>query len=128
MPSSPGCFRLIFLLPAGAAAESGEALPSADGCAIGVHDVGLVEVFGPSRQAVFDCAARFLRIACRGLGQLSIASQLETPDSPILRHTWADGWNIIVGADVAFSPTPIGAHFPKQSLPPPLAVVTGRAR
>jgi hypothetical protein len=107
MRSHPDLYRLTFLLPAGANARPGTHQPSPDGCALTVR-FPLVEIMGPSRGAVFEHAARLLRLACRGLPPLSIASVLATPARPAGR----DSWSIIVGADVAFSPTGLDPSFP----------------
>jgi hypothetical protein len=80
-------------------------------------------VDGPSRELVLEETARLLREICRGLGPLSIAATLESPPPGSGR----DGWTIIVGADIAFSPTALGATFPNQTREPrhaaPLVVV-----
>jgi hypothetical protein len=117
MRCHPAVFRLTFLLPAGITVDSGSHRPSPDGCLLHVISP-LVEIVGPSREAVFEHAARFLRVGCRGLPPLSIAARLSTPGRP----AGTDGWNIIVGADVAFSPTALDPHLPNpgQARPPPI--------
>lgn len=127
MRSHPGSFRLSFLLPSGIRAESGCHQPSDDGCRLTVIHRVMVEILGPSRESAFDHATRFLRVSCRGRPPLSIAATLETPSGPgwgsIKR---SDTWSIIVGADVAFSPTSLGPHFPRQATPAVmLELVTG---
>lgn len=118
---SPHEYRLSFLLPPGARAEPGVHQPSGHGCAVRVTRP-LAEIAGPSREAVFDQAARLVRIACRGLGPLSISAVLMTPSRPSGR----DSWQIIVGADVSFAPTAIDAAFPNARPPPCLELVDGR--
>jgi hypothetical protein len=122
MRSHPDLFRLTFLLPPGADARPGTHQPSADGCALTVR-FPLAEITGPSRPAVFEHAARLLRVACRGLPPLSIGANLESPARPAAR----DAWSIIVGADVAFSPTGIDPELPRpaEPRPPPLVLHAG---
>jgi hypothetical protein len=108
MRSPPASFRLSFLLPAGADACSGSHRPSPEGCLLHVT-APLVEIAGPSREAVFEHAARFLRVSCRGL-RTSLAARLQTPARP----SGTDTWSIILGADVAFSPTSLDPHFPSS--------------
>lgn len=119
MRSHPGLYRLSFLLPAGALACSGSHQPSPEGCLLHVT-FPLVDIAGPSREAVFEHATRFLRVSCRGRPPLSIAARLSTPG----RTVGTDGWTIIVGADIAFSPTALDPHLPRpdQARPPPPAV------
>ena len=114
MRPHPEACRLTFLLPDGAAVIAGFHQPSPDGCALDVT-WPLVNIRGPSRRAVFDHASRLLRVACQHLPPTSIAASLVAADSPAGR----DAWCIIVGADVAFSPTGLGAEFPRPELPKP---------
>ena len=124
MRSHHGQYRLSFLLPAGSACDSGSHQPSPDGCLLHVT-FPLAEIVGPSREAVFEHATRLLRVSCRSLPPLAIAAMLSTPGRPV----GADSWSIIVGADIAFSPTSLSPHFPRQAQPPPdLAVVAGGRR
>lgn len=124
MRPAPEPFKLTFLLPDGAAATPGFHQPSPEGCALAVS-WPLVEISGPSRRAVFDHTARLLRHACRHLPPTSIAAVLGTPGRPAAR----DPVNIIVGADVAFSPTGLDPDFPTEppARPPPrrLEVIAG---
>lgn len=106
--SAPARYRLSFLLPGGVRVDSGRHRPSPDGCLLHVDGV-LVAILGPSREAVFEHATRLLRVSCKGRPPLSIAAELQTP-SPSGRDTWS----IIVGADIAFSPTSLDPHFPQQ--------------
>jgi hypothetical protein len=114
MRCHPGSYRLIFSLPAGAMADSGSHAPSPEGCLLEVTGVNLVEIVGPSREAVFEHATRLLRVSCRGR-RVSIAALLRSPAKP----AGIDSWSIIVGADVAFSPTSLDPHFPQSKLTRP---------
>jgi hypothetical protein len=122
MRSHPASYRLSFLLPKGVSADPGRHRPSPDGCILTVAGP-MAEILGPSREATFEHATRFLRVVCRGRPPLSIAAVLETPVQPAGR----DSWSIIVGADVSFSPTALDPHFPREqkATPPPLALVGG---
>ncbi|MCK1501476.1 hypothetical protein [Bradyrhizobium sp. 188] len=124
MRPAPQSFKLTFLLPGGAAVTPGFHQPAPDGCALDVR-WPLVEISGPSRRAVFDHATRLLRLSCRHLPPTAISAQLVTPARPAGR----DAWSIIVGADVAFSPTGLDPEFPRPELaqPPPrrLEVIEG---
>lgn len=115
MRSHPGSYRLTFLLPnRDVTVECGTFQPSPEGCRLTVR-FPMVEILGPSRESVFDHAARLLRVACRGQRPLSMAGRLQVSEQPI----GGDAWTIIVGADVAFSPTGLGAEFPRQQHAPP---------
>lgn len=98
-------YRLTFLLPGLLALKvlPGRHQPCLHGCVLTVESLGRVVVTGRSREQLFEQTRRFLRVVAKGAGPLAIASVLETP----LRHapSGRDGWSIIVGADVAFSPT-----------------------
>lgn len=113
-------FTLAFLLPAGSVADSGKHRPSPEGCEL-VVTAPLVEISGPSREAVFEHAARFLRVACRDV-RASISAFTTTFDQPAGRDSWA----IVVGADVSFVPTSMDAQFPRQARPPPSLEVVAR--
>jgi hypothetical protein len=119
MRSHPGLFRLSFLLPTGTTVVAGSHRPSPEGCLMHVEADRLIEIVGPSREAVFEHAARLLRVVCRGLSAVSIAAMLKTPARPV-GH---DSWTIIVGADVAFSPTALDPFFLKDSIPRPSPVL-----
>lgn len=115
-------FTLAFLLPPGSTADSGAHQPSPEGCRLTVT-APLVEISGPSREAVFEHAARFLRVACKDV-RASISAFTTTLEKPAGR----DSWQIVVGADVAFVPTAVDAQFPRQARPPPdLEHVAGQA-
>lgn len=96
--------KLSFLLPATLVlrAMPGRHAPCLAGCLAEVGRGGLVEVVGPDREAVFEQAARFLRVVMRGtsLPARTIAAQVATqePGAPARR----DGWQIVIGAEIAF--------------------------
>lgn len=119
-------YRLSFLLPDGASAPAGFHQPSPEGCALQVT-WPLVLIIGPSRGAVFDHASRLLRVTCRHLPPTAVAANLVTGARP----AGQDAWTIIVGADVAFSPTGLDPEFPSQPLqrpPPPRLRLVGEER
>ena len=109
MRSIPGSFHLAFLLP-----KEITFRPSVDehfaapGCTFRINHP-LVKIGGPSQRSVFEAATSFLRSLARAREPLSIAAVLTSP-GPIPGR---DAWSIIVGADVAFSPTGLDAHFPQ---------------
>lgn len=113
MRSIPGSYILSFLLPKGfdLPATERENHPRLD-CWIRCTPP-LLKVYGPSREAVFHCATDSLRAAVYDSAALpvSIAATLRSPP-PV---SGSDAWSIIVGADVAFSPTSLGAHFPRAA-------------
>lgn len=114
MRSHPELFRLSFLLPDGVKACPGSHQPSPHGCRVNVTAGSLVEITGPSREATFEHCAAFFRVARRATQRpFSIAATLVTPIRPAGR----DSWSIIVGADVAFSPTSLDPHFPEPESP-----------
>jgi hypothetical protein len=94
-------YRLSFLLPATMMAPIGRHQPCQAGCVLHVERGGLVKIDGPSRDRVFEQARRFFRIHSKGLPPMSVAATLETPAVRPRR----DSWSIIIGADIAFSPT-----------------------
>lgn len=100
-------YRLTFLLPTNIAHQvaTGRHCPCLHGCLVTIERPGRVTVIGPSRERVFDQAARFLRIVARRRGPMSIAALLFTPCSTASDRGATDAWSIIVGAQVAFSPT-----------------------
>ena len=110
MIAYPGPYRLVFLLPSRLIlmVQPGRHQPCQHGCVLVVDRGGLVTVTGPSREEVFDQAGRFLRLACRGHQPVALAATLTQPGG-------RDGWSIIVGAKVAFSPTAIEPHIPAES-------------
>jgi hypothetical protein len=68
---------------------------------------GLVHIDGPSRELVFDQAARFFRVVAKDRRGLVIAATLLSPGQGC-----RDGWTITVNADVSFAPTALGADCP----------------
>lgn len=67
-----------------------------------------VTIEGPSREAVFDDATVMFRaILTMTRAPVAVAARLQTPSSG------SDAWSIIIGADVAFSPTGLDPHFPR---------------
>lgn len=111
--SVPGSFHLSFLLPKGVSPKPAvDADFAAADCKIRIASP-LVKILGPSRERVFECASALLRFACEGRGRLSIAATLQSP-AP---GSGVDSWSIIVGADIAFSPTAIDPYFPNPSVP-----------
>lgn len=53
-------------------------------------------------------AARLVRVCCYDLPAGSIAVILESP-MPV---SGRDGWTLIYGSDISFSPTSLPPHFP----------------
>jgi hypothetical protein len=80
--------------------------PSLAGCLLHVKRGGLIEIGGPSREAVFDQVARFLRVLTKGM---------ELPAFTIAARSscslGCDSWQIVIGADVAFMPGRIDPHL-----------------
>jgi transposase len=66
---------------------------------------------GPSRELVFDQAARFFRVIAKDRRALVIAATLMSPG-----RGCRDGWTITVNADVSFAPTALGADCPISSI------------
>jgi len=120
-------YRLSFLLPPGAMAGNLPVVapPAQHGCEVSVYRAGLVVILGPSRDAVFECAGAALRDACRSIGPVSVAAVLMTPGRGFCG---SDSWSIILGADVAFSPTGLPPWLPQTPArsPPRLASIDGR--
>lgn len=99
-------YRLTFMLPLSIAHQvaTGRHCPCLYGCLLTIERPGRITVTGPSRERVFEQAARFLRVVARRKGPMSIAATLATPGGAAGRGA-SDAWSIIVGAKVAFSPT-----------------------
>lgn len=112
MRESPEPFRLSFLLPAALILRvpPGRHQPCLAGCRLDVDRVGLAVILGPSPARVFDQAERFLQPHLRELPALAIAANLKFPGR--IDGGKTDHWTIIVGADIAFSPTPIEPYIP----------------
>jgi hypothetical protein len=111
MRSSPGSYRLSFLLPAGTAAAPGAYSNWVQGCGVEIDLVRAI-ITGPSRESVLEQAARVVRVICQGKTELAIDAVLEAPPPGSGR----DGWTIIVGADIAFAPTGLGVTFPERAV------------
>lgn len=112
MRGSPEPYRLTFRLPAkiGFAVAPGRHQPCLHGCVLIVDKLGLVAIEGPSRQRCFDQAERWLLPLAKDLPPTSIAATLRTP--PQFQPGGSDAWTIIVGARIAFSPTPLEPYIP----------------
>jgi hypothetical protein len=135
MRSCPASHILTFLTPPGARIEPGFRIDSPHGCILEVGRTGLVTILGPSREAVFELAARLLRAACRGLPPASVSARLyqARPHGDLAEgRDWlelpgpVDGWTIIIGAEVAFSPTAIDPYLPALSRRAPVLVTARR--
>jgi hypothetical protein len=136
---SPSASHLLsFMLPGGAAAIRAPAAGWSFGCMVEIGRI-LVQILGPSREAVFEVAGLVLRQACDDLPPQAIAARLYTlpPEQRADGRDWlhvstphgaADGWTIITGADVAFSPTALDPYFPKAAAAAPVAAQVKRAR
>lgn len=128
---------LTFLLPAGSRRVDAPAGGWPPQFMVELGRAGLVTIMGPSRDAIFDVAASVARQACAGLPEQSIAIRVYA--RPIERESatrdWlhvsteslgaVDGWSMIVGAEVAFSPTALDSYFPKlepMARPAPKAI------
>jgi hypothetical protein len=125
---------LTFLLPPG----SRRVVAPAEGwpfrCVVEFGKIS-VNVMGPSREATFATAARIGIAACADLPPQSISVRLYTfpPEEKGGGRDWlhvssppggVDGWTMIVGAEVAFAPTALGATFPEiqTARPAPRAI------
>lgn len=110
--ASPESFILSFMLPKGVELRPAEIDVAVYGCKIR-FERPVVKVFGPGREAVFSCAATVvLRAGGIHPGPRSIAALLKSPPPA----SGVDSWSIIVGAEVAFSPTAIDPYFPGETL------------
>lgn len=83
------------------------------GCGVEIRE-GFALIVAPHRDAAFNQAARLLRARGGNEPPAAIAAVLRAPGAAAGR----DGWTIIVGADVAFAPTGLGAFFPAIDLMP----------
>jgi len=101
--------RLTFTLPRRLAfsVPAGRHQPCIAGCILKVDRDGQVVITGLSREQTFEQARRFLRIVAKGHGPLSIVAVLTTPARLTYERGGRDGWSIIVGAEIAFTPTTI---------------------
>lgn len=115
---------LTFLLPNGARRIVTPVDGWPYGCLVEFGRTSLVSIMGPSREATFDAAAQILADGCAGLAENSITARVyQFPKKePTDGRDWlrvssdcgiTDGWTIIIGARVAFSPTGIDPYFPR---------------
>jgi hypothetical protein len=121
----PEPYRLSFLLPDGAQLERALSRykPQFKTSSFDVHAAGLVVMTGRSREQLFTESAAFLREA-RLPPPRAIGCVLVTPRAPGM-PSGRDGWTIIVGATVVFSPTSLPPYFPQEPRGPPLELVPG---
>lgn len=104
-------FHLSFLLPKGVELRPGDAIFAAPACTFRiVHP--LVKIIGPSREAAFAMATALLRTIVPVPKPFAIAATIVTP---CCAGGGRDSWSIIVGADIAFSPTRIDPWFPTDA-------------
>lgn len=108
---TPSIFRLTFLLPPALSllVQPGRHQPCLAGCVLTIARTGLVAIEGPSRERVFEQATRFLRVNSKGRPPYSVCATLCCLDA-----RGRDGWSIIVGADVSFSPTSLPPEIMPQ--------------
>jgi hypothetical protein len=102
-------YRLTFPLPTSLAfsVSRGVHHPCLAGCLLRIERGGMVHIDGPSRELVFDQAARFFRVIAKVRRALVIAATLLSPG-----RGCRDGWTITVNADVSFAPTGLGVDCP----------------
>lgn len=105
---SPDTFDLSFILPRGVRQPRSCAMPGGR-CELEAEG-GLMRIRGPSREAVFDDAAR-LATALNWQLPAAVSAILHTPNRP----SGFDRWHMIVGARVAFSPTGLDPYFPPMA-------------
>ena len=98
-----GIYRLTFMLPPTVLAPPGRHQPCLHGCVLVVDRGGLVSIAGPSLEQVFEQARRFFRIHAKGRPAMSIGAVLSSP----ARIPMRDGWSIVVGAEVSFTPAAV---------------------
>lgn len=120
MTSHPTSHVLTFWMPKGARADAGIRTDSRFPCLASIGKLGLVTLMGPSRGAVFDAAARILRVACDGMPPLSFPCTLYVQlAAPADGRDWlqlpgpSDDWTVIVMRGcTAFSPTAMDPEIP----------------
>jgi hypothetical protein len=83
--------------------------PARNGCQLRIDRAGLVHVTGPSRRAVFEHAARFLRQVGKDRGPIAITAVVESPSGYWAGSSGRDFWSIAVGAEVFRGDEPITA-------------------
>lgn len=108
MRSPNGRYRLSFLVPAGVAMTGGQCALDG-GCSIEVSN-GVIAIFGPSREAVFERATDVLTDIRQIQPIASISATLQCP-API---SGRDGWSIIIGGPIAFSPTSLDPYISRR--------------
>lgn len=123
----PGFYRLSFVVPRDlvldcSVAEHADVFARLDCVVTTVFgpEAPWVEIKGRSREAVFDRAALFLAaLRRRTAAPLAITAILETPADR--QRGFRDSWTILLGAEIAFSPTSIDPYFPRTlpARPPP---------
>lgn len=98
---------LTFRLPVAMAfaVARGRWQPSLHGCVTRIGAGDLVEIEAPDRARAFAQAARLLHALGRGGAPCAIAAVLAGGRPPR-----RDAWTIIVGAEIAFAPTGLGAE------------------
>jgi hypothetical protein len=136
---SPAASHLLhFMLPGGAAPIRAPAGGWPHRCMVEIGRI-MVQVLGPSREAVFESAGLIVRQACHALPPQAIAARLYTlpPEQRSNERDWlhvaaphgaADGWTIITGAEVAFSPTALDPYFPNVATAAPAAALVKRVQ
>ncbi len=112
---------LTFLLPAGADLVAANRAPDLFGCLYEIgRRIGLVTVYGRSKEAVFAQAGEILRLGC-AQGRHAFTANLytvqagvsETRDWMLVGGGAIDGWTVVViDGQAAFAPTALGAEFP----------------
>jgi hypothetical protein len=104
-------FRLTFMLPPvlGLIAP-GLHKPAPDGCQLRIDRGAPVHCTGPSRRAVFEHAAKFLRQVGKDRGAIAFTAVVDSPPGYWAGSSGRDFWSITVGAEVSFAPTGLGAE------------------
>lgn len=115
-------FKMTFLLPRELTlgVKAGTHHPCLHQCLLTVAPLGerdyQVRITGPSRRKLFDQAGAWLRMAAKG--HIAAGNAMQIPaivTAPARVCAGSDSWTIVVGADVAFAPTGLGAEFPVVS-------------
>ena len=107
-------FKLVFALPASLRLVApGRHQPNPDGPTLVIDRSGWCSVLGPSRREVLEHAGRFLKSVAKGRGPIKIiGATLVTPPNyyPGAVRGGRDGYTIVIGAEVSFSPTTVGVE------------------
>jgi len=108
-PARP-LYRLTFLVPRAILRVAAGRLEQLllRGCAIDLTAAPLVRVEAPAAPMAFDQAARLLRARGGNEAPRSIDAILESSAG----NGGRDRWTIVLGADVSFAPTALGAYLP----------------